>query len=216
MKSLNGVGHRNAFSVELQLSAHLLACPNIKFCHVNVLHEGCIKGQSFLKFLYTWPEDVVMTLHSDTIDGDARRTHLQHHIVDVAALARVTLVIIVIEQNGFRVGFACKMECFGNEFVATKLIEFGLAIGVRTSVRHRLVHNIPSINNIFVAIHDRLDVFLEASIKGLFIDEIAHFIVKHPVRELIMPDETMASHLDAVLPTEVSDAIRLFPSPNIG
>ena len=216
VEGLDGVGHIHALFAEIELAAHLCAGTDIKFGNVDVLDERGVEREGIFELFRTGTKDVVMPLHSDSIDGHATRTHTEHHLVDVAALAGVALVVVVIEKDGLGVGLASELEGFGNELIATELIEFGLAIGVLAAVGHSFVDYIPSIDNILVAVHDRMDVVAQAGIEDFLIHELAFVIVVHPLGKLVVPDETMPPHTDTVLATEVGDSVCLFPSPHIG
>ena len=216
MECLYGVAHADALFAEVQLPAHLLAGTDVEFRDVDVLHERGIEREGVFKLLYARTEDVVVPLHTDAVDGHSLASHTQHHLVDVAALAAVALVVVVVEEDGLGVSLTSELEGFGDELVTAELVELGLTVGILAAVAHGFVHHVPGIDDILVAVHHRLDVVFQPCIEDFLIDKVALVVIVHPFGELVVPDEAVAAHPYPVLAAEVGNAVCLFPSPHIG
>ena len=72
-----------------------------------------------------------------------------------------------------------------------------------SAVRHGLVDNVPSVDNILVAVDYSVDVVAEACIEDFLLHWLALLVLEHPVAELSMPHEAVSAELDAVLTAEV-------------
>ena len=133
-----------------------------------MLHNLLEADDGLLKLLLAGEVDVVVTLHADTVDRHAGVLHLLHHVIDALALAIVHTTVVIVEQQTIGIGFACKLECLGNELVAAELEVTALAVGTRlltatsptgaTVVGHSLVHHVPSVDYVLVAVHHGMDV----------------------------------------------------------
>ena len=132
-----------------------------------------------------------MSLHADAVNGHSGILHLLHHVVDAVALAGVALVVVVVEQQGVRVGLMGVLECLGNELIAAELEEFALAIGVSRSsgpseslVGNSLVDHVPSVDNVFVAVDNSMNVVAQTLVEDFLLDGFALLVLQHPVGEL--------------------------------
>ena len=137
-----------------------------------------------------------MSLHTNTMDGHTSVLHLLYHIINTVALARIALIIVVVEQQSIGISLVGKFESFGNKLVATEFIMTALAVGIgslswtspsttkTTTVRDGLVHYIPCIDDIFITIYNRMDVFTQTLIEHLLLDVTTFLVSKHPIGEL--------------------------------
>ena len=163
--------------------------------------------------------DVVVTLHADTVDGHTSVLHLLYHLIDTLALALVHAAVVVVDQHTCGISLAGKFECLGDELVATELEVLALTIGAGSRstwaeptehhvvVGHSFVDHIPSIDHILIAVYHRVDMFAQTLVEHFLLDGLTLLVGEHPVGKLRVPAETVTTHLDAVLATEVGDAV---------
>ncbi len=118
---------------EAQLTTHLSVHTDIQLCNMDMLYDGCILGDSSVDVFLCRTIDIVVALHTDTINGYTGILHLLYHVVDAITLARVTLVVVVIEQQGVGVCLTSKLESLGNELITAELEVTALAIGATRS-----------------------------------------------------------------------------------
>ena len=210
---------------EAQLSAHLGVGANIQFRHVDVLHQLRILRDGSVDILLRGTVDVIMSLHTDAVDGYTLLLHLLHHIIYTVALARVTLVVVVIEQQRIGVGLMGKLEGLGDELVAAELPVAALAIGITGNelavdkawtriVFYRLVDDIPAVDDVLIAVHHRMDMLAQPLVEHLLLDGASLLVGEHPVAELRVPTQAVASQLDAVLAAIVSYTVGSTPVPH--
>ena len=72
----DGVADGHALTAETKLSTHLLVDTDIKFGHVDMLHDLLVEIEGIINFLLCRAIDVVVALHADTIDGHTSILHL--------------------------------------------------------------------------------------------------------------------------------------------
>ena len=160
-----------------------------------------------------------MALHTNTVDGYTCILHLLHHIIDTLALAFVYAAVIIVEQQSIRICLTCKLESLGDKLVAAEFEMTALAIWAdrnhlainkferTTIICHCLVHHVPSINHILIAVYYCVDMLAQTLVENFFLHGLALLVCKHPVGKLRVPAQTVSTHLDAVLATEVGDAV---------
>ena len=219
---LNVRFHFDGATRELQLSAHLLADTHIQFRDMNVIHQFRIFGDGSLQIFFRRTVNVIVPLHADTIDRHTCLLHLLHHIVDAVALARIGSIIIVVEELDSRIRLPGKLERFGNKLIAAQLIQLGFAIRIRLlsatskpAVRYGLIHHIPAIHHIRIALHHRMDIFLKTLVENFLAYRLAFLIGKHPVGKLRMPNQAVPAHLQPIGTAEVGNAVCSTPMPHI-
>ena len=205
---------------ELQLTTHFLVQTDVKLSDLNVLHQLRILLDGLFHLRLVWAVRVVVALHADTSDWHTSCLHLLHHVVDTVALSRLESVIVVIDKNCIGVCLMCILKSLSDELVTTKSVSTALTIRVRlltetsgTSIRHGLVHNVPCIHHILIAVHHCVDVFAQTLIEHFLSHFLTILVSKHPVTELRVPAKAVSTHLDAVLATEVCNGISILPSP---
>ena len=78
-----------------------------------------------------------MALHADTSDGHACILHFLDHVIDAVALLRICSVVVVVDEDGIRIGFMGKLKCFCYELIAAEFVKLALAVrvGLSTSLR---------------------------------------------------------------------------------
>ncbi|MNJ60838.1 hypothetical protein D3C77_565970 [compost metagenome] len=78
--------------------------------------------------------------------------------IDFVALARIRLVVIVIEERGVWVGLMRIFKRPGNELRSGDIQPFGPAQQFIPFVRYNLVDHIPSVNPAFITAGHRVDM----------------------------------------------------------
>ena len=162
---------------------------------MDMLYDGCILGDSSIDVLLCRTIDIVVTLHTDTINGYTGILHLLHHVIDAVTLAGVTLVVVVIEQQGVGVSLAGKFKSLGDELITTEFEVAALAIGAargKLTVSKRrtgivldgLVHYVPAIDDILITVYHGMDMLTQTLIEHLFLYFLTLLVGKHPVGEL--------------------------------
>ena len=211
------VGHLYTFiSAEAQLSAHLLIDANVKFSHVNVVNNLGILAHGSLHLLFRGAVDIVVSLHTDTVNRYTGSLHVLHHLIDTVALCRIAFIIVVIEQQRVRVGFTGILECFADKLVvATNLIECALAqrLFPATAVGYALVEHVPGINYILVAVHYGMYMFAHTFKENFLLYQFMLLVIEHPLAHLVVPHQGMSTQFYAVLSTEIGNAVSAFPCP---
>ena len=165
---------------------------------MDVLHQFLIFRDGSVDVLLRGTIDIVMTLHTDTVDGYTSILHLLHHIIYTVALARVALVVVVVEQQGVGSGLTGKLESLGNKLVTTELVVTAVTIRTgslttaseaakatkTTTIGDGFVHDIPAINDVLVTIDNGVDVIAQTLIEYLLLDGLTFLVGKHPVGKL--------------------------------
>ena len=195
------VGNLHALvSAEPQLSTHLLIYADVQFRYVNVVHNLSIFANGSLHFFFRRAIDVVVSLHTYTVDGYTGSLHVLDHLVDAVALHGVTFVIVVIEQQRLGVSFACKLKSLANKLVvAANLVEGTLAqrlvLCIRSSaaISNTLVEDIPAVHHILITVHHCMDMFAHTLVKNLFCYQIVFLVIEHPVAHLVMPHQGVST-----------------------
>ena len=108
-------------TVELQLSTHLTIDADVQLCEVDLVYDCGILFDGSLNIFHARTVDVVVALHTNTVDWHTGILHLLNHIEDTVALCRIGSVIVIVEKKYVRVCLACKLECLSDELVATQL-----------------------------------------------------------------------------------------------
>ncbi len=210
---------------ELQLATHLGVGADIKFGDVDVLHQLRILGDGSINVLFRRSVDVVVALHTDAMDGYASLLHLLHHIVDAVALAGVALVIVVVEQQRIGVGLVGILESLGNELIAAELPVLALAVGIARLplavaklptgiVADGLVHHVPAVDHILVAVDHGVDVLTQTLVEHFLLNRTSFLVLEHPVGELRVPAEAVSAQLDATLAGKVGNRVCPTPVPD--
>ena len=83
-----------------------------------------------------------------------------------------------------------------------------------TVVGHCLVHHVPSIDDVLIAVHHGVDVLTQALVEHFLLHWLTFAVGEHPVGKLRMPAEAVATQLDAVLAAEVSNLVGTLPVPH--
>ena len=115
---------------EAQLTTHLGIHTDVELSDMNMLHQLRVLGDSCIDILLRRTIDIIVPLHTDTMNGYTSILHLLDHVVDAVTLARVALVIVVIEQQRIGVSLMGKLESLGNKLITAKLIVTALTIRV--------------------------------------------------------------------------------------
>src|SRR5574344_492840 len=203
---------------EAQLTTLLRIGAQIDLCKMDMVDYRSILGDGSVDVFLGRAVDVVVALHADTIDGDTCVLHLFHHVVDAVALAGVGSVVIVVEEQGLGIGLVGKLKGLGDKFVAAEFEKSAFAVRVgflsragESLVGHRLIDNIPCVNNVFVARNNGLDMLSEASVEHFLLHRFTLFVFEHPVGNLVVPAEVVTAQPDAILATAVSNFVGILP-----
>ena len=132
-----------------------------------------------------------MALHADTVDRNAGSLHPLDELEDALALARLGIIVVVVEQQGVRVSLVGILECLVDELLTgdlehRRLAHRGLAVTDR-AVLDRFIHDIPCIDDVLVAVDDSLDVVLHVGVELLLGKEVALVVHIHPASYLAVP-----------------------------
>ena len=186
-----------------------------------MIYQCSILGDSSIYIFDTWTVNIIMSLHTDTVDRYTGILHLLHHIEDAVALSWIGGIIVIIEQKCFRVCFTGKFKSLGYEFITTQLKVSGLTVRARfffhpwhtttITIRHRFVYYIPCIYNVLITVYNCMDMSTQTFIEHFFAYFFSFFIYKHPIGELAMPAQAMSTKRDVVFTTEIGNLIRIFP-----
>ena len=87
---------------------------------MDVLHQFPKPCDGSFEQFFLREVDVVVSLHTDTIDRHASILHFLDHIINALTLARIHTAVVVVNEYGIRVSFTCESESLCNKFVATK------------------------------------------------------------------------------------------------
>ena len=197
--------------LEIEVTAHVRVGSHVQFGDVYHVHQFGVLSDGLVHLLQIVPMYVIVPLHADSVDGNASFLHLLYHIIYIVALVGDDGVVVVVEKQGFGVGLAGKLEGLGNELVTAEFVQSRITIGVGTAVGNGLVHHIPAIDHVLVAVHHGVYVFPHALIENLLTNGVALVVGEHPVAELVMPYQAVAAHLYLVLTAEVGNAVCPFP-----
>ena len=186
------------------------------------IHNLAKTRDSLVKSLFIGEINIIVTLHTDTVDGYTSVLHLLHHRIDTLTLTRINGAIVVIDQHTCRVSLAGKLESLGDELVATELEVLALTIrtGSSTWTEHHvvvgdsLVHNVPCIYHILIAVDYSMDMIAQTLVEHLLLHGLTLLVGKHPVGKLRVPAQTVTTHLDTVLTAEVSNLVGFLKVPN--
>ena len=107
-------------TTELQLAALLVIGANVKFGKMDVVDDSGILLNGSLNLLHARAIDIVVPLHTDSVNWHAGILHLLHHVVNAVALSRMRCAIVIIEKQRVRVGLASELEGLSNELIAAK------------------------------------------------------------------------------------------------
>ena len=211
----------NALTRELELTTHLAVHAQVELGEMDVVHDSGVLGDGGIHILHRRAIYIIMSLHSDSIDRHTGILHLLHHVEDAVTLAWVRSVVVVVEKLRVRVGLTGESEGLSDEFVATELIKLALTVRIRRLssptagiVCHCLVDHVPTIDHVLVATHHGDDMLTQTLVEHLFRHRLSVLVLQHPVAELGMPAEAVATQLDAVLSAEVGDAVGTVPVPH--
>ena len=201
--------------VETQSAAHILVDAYVQLCNVYVVHYLGISADGGIHVCRARSVNIVVPLHSYSVDRYSCFLHLLDHIVDSLALGRISLIVIVVEQKCVRVRLTGIFESLGDEFFACDLIERGVSVRgcSRPSllVRHSLVHDIPAVNYVLVAGYNSIDVALHIGIELILGEEFSLFILIDPLAYLAVPYQAVSTELDAIAAAEISNLVGIFP-----
>ena len=185
---------------EHQLSTALGIRTQVELCNVDVLHQFAELCDGQVELILIGEVDVVVTLHTDTVDGHTSVLHLLHHVIDTLTLARIDAAIVVVEQQRVGVGLTCKLESLSDELITAELEMTALAIGAgltsrpgATVVGHGFVHHVPSIDHILITVYHREDMLAQTLVENFLGNGLAFFVGKHPVSKLRVPAEAVTT-----------------------
>ena len=94
---LHRVSYGSTFAAELQATTHLFVNTDIELGDMDMFHDGLEQRDSRVKASLRRIIDIVVSLHTDTIDGHALILHLLYHIIYTVALVRINSAVVVIE-----------------------------------------------------------------------------------------------------------------------
>ena len=179
---LHGIGDIHTVTAKLKLSTHFFVGTDVELSHMDVLYNLFVKADSIVNFLLGRTVDVVVSLHTNTVDGHTGSLHLLHHLKDALALHGVALVVVVIEQQGFGICLTGKFESLGNELIAKELVHRALTVGVLCLyiVGDGFVDYIPAVNDVLVAVDDSMDMLSHAGIEHF----LRGIVFIHPLTNL--------------------------------
>ena len=120
---LDTITYSNATTAKTQLSTHFCIDTDIQLSYVNMLYDFLIQCNSIIHFFLSRTINIVMTLHTDTIDGHTSLFHSLYHVIDTLALYWITFIVVIIEQQCFRISLTSILECLSDEFITSNLIE---------------------------------------------------------------------------------------------
>ena len=200
------------------MSSHFLVGANVQLGDMDVLHYCRVFRQGGIYIFHTWAVDVVMPLHTDTVDGYTFFFHGLHHVVDAVALLGIGGIVIIIEKEYVGVGLASVDKGFLDEFIACYLIEGRVAVGAGllshdrpSAVGNCFIHYIPCVYHVFVTFHNSCDVVFHVLEQFFFGYKISFFILIHPFPYLCMPHQAVPAKFDSVAAAEVGDFVGVFP-----
>ena len=127
---LHRVADIHATLTEAELSTHLRIDTDIQLSDVDMLDNLLVKVEGIVHFLLGRTVDVIVSLHTDTVDGYSSLLHGFHHVEDALALHRIALVIVVVEKQCLRVSLVGKLESLGDELITAELVHRTLTVGV--------------------------------------------------------------------------------------
>ncbi len=169
-----------------------------------------------------------MSLHANTMNRNTLFLQVLHHVVDAFTLARVALIIIVVEEQSLRISLMCKLKSIADESIfSAKFLNTVLIVNRLTERRlsrtttesrtlligHSLIDDIPAVNDVLISIYNGSNMILETSEEDLFLNKVTLLVIEHPVSTLAMPQEVVTTHLDAILTAEIGDRVSPTPSP---
>ena len=210
------VGDLGRALVEAEAAAHVLIDPDVQLGEVDVLDDGGIELDGVVHLFHGRAVDIVVGLHADAVDGDAGVLHALDEVVDALALGGLGVIVVVVEQEGVRVRLVGILEGLVDELLAGDLVHRGVAeLGTARpdgAVGHGLVHHVPAVDDVLVAVHDGLDVVLHVGVELLLGEEVPVLVLVHPGADLAVPHQGVAAELDAVPAAEVCDAVGILPA----
>ena len=95
-----------------------------------MFHQLRILGDGRIDILLRGAVNIIMTLHTNSMDRHTCINHFLHHIIDTVALARVALIVVVVEQQSIGVGLMSELKRLGYELIPTEFVERALTIRV--------------------------------------------------------------------------------------
>ena len=212
-------------TAELQLTAHLLVGTDVELGDVNLTDNLRILLYGSLEVFHRRTVDVVVTLHTDTVDRRTHLLHLLHHIIYTVALGWLGSVIVVVEQLNVGVGLAGKLEHLDDKLLAAEVNHLRLTIGAgclfhprRTTsvaVGNGFIEHVPCIYDILVAVHYGMYMRAQTLVEHFLSHFLAFLVGKHPVGKLRVPSQTVSAHLHAVGTAPVSDAVGSGEVPHV-
>ncbi|MPM57752.1 hypothetical protein SDC9_104575 [bioreactor metagenome] len=87
-----------SFPAKVKLTSHLLVGTNVQLGNMDMLHYRRILCQCGIHIFHTRTIDIIMSLHTNTIDGHALFFHGFNHVVNTVSLSWVRRIIIVVKE----------------------------------------------------------------------------------------------------------------------
>ena len=133
----------------------------IEFRNVKHQPRGCKISEAGLQLCLAQAVDRPVTLQSNTMDGHPFFTQPGHHLNDLPALDRIGLPIVVVKQQGLRIGFMRPSEDLFYEFFSADLHEGCTCVESSRIITDGLIQNIPGIHPSAITTCDGEDVLPE-------------------------------------------------------
>ena len=206
---LHRVGDVCTLTTELQTTTHLLVDTDVELSDMDVLHDSLEQCDGRVETSLRGIIDVIVGLHTDTVDRNTLSLHLLHHVIDTVTLVRINGAIVVVEQQRLGVSLVSILESLLDELITAKTVHSALAIRIGSVriVTHSLVHHVPAVHHILVTSNDSLDMVLHTSIELL----LGCTLGSHPTTDLRVPHQCVTTQLDTVSTSEISDAVGILP-----
>ena len=191
---------------------------------MDVLYDSLVQIDGVVNLLLGRREDVVVSLHSKSVNRNACGLHPLEEFEDTLCLSGLCIVVVVVEQEGVGVCLVGILECLVDEFLTGNLehrrLTHGRLAGTYRTVCNRLVNYVPGVNYVLVTVYYSLDVALHPLVEFLLGKEVSFLVLIDPRSNLGMPHKAMAAELDTVLTAEVCDLVGILPgvltSPGLG
>lgn len=151
--------------------------------------------------------EFVMALEADGVDGDVLRAHGFDEANHFGKLRGEFVVVIVVDEEGVRIGGVGVFEGFGDEIFAARFAPDGGAEVIRAVVEG-FVDDIPHGDFAFVTANDGVDVGFHAAEEEFAGDGFVA-VLREPGRSAVVlgPDEGVADDFEVVGDGEVDEGI---------
>ena len=199
----------------MQAATHVFVDADVELGHVDVVDDRGVEGDGGVDVGHGRAVDIVVALHADAVHRHAGFLHALDEVVDALALGGLGVIVVVVEEEGVRVGLVGILESLVDELLAGDLVHRGVAefrtARVHGAVGDGLIDHVPAVDDVLVAVDDGLDVVLHVGVELFLGKEVALLVLIHPGADLAVPHQGVATHLDAVGAAEVGDLVGVLP-----